>query len=300
MIAGFVPPDSGRILLEDSILYDAQTGVFAPPQRRAAGYVPQRDSLFPHMTVRQNLAFAAARVPRVERHRRVAELLERFGLTLSGDARPCTLNPAQLRAAAVARALMASPKLLLLDDRGWDGPAIHTIREAASCPIVLVSSDLDLCCSVASMLVLLDAGRIVQRGIPSTIVNRPDSLGVRAPVRIPEPVQRHHWRARSRPQHQPRRNRELRAPGPIHPGHFRGDRITVAVHPADVRVHSGEVAPRPNFVAASLLSVSPRAHAVRLVFAGGLCADLSVAEFARQKDNKSWQLEFPPESLRVL
>ena len=71
-IAGFSRPDSGRILLDDAILYDAASHVHVPPHRRSCGFVSQADSLFPHMTVRQNLVFPARRWPRLERHRRVA------------------------------------------------------------------------------------------------------------------------------------------------------------------------------------------------------------------------------------
>jgi molybdate transport system ATP-binding protein len=64
-IAGFALPQSGRILLNDAILFDAATGVHLPPQRRGCVLVPPADSLFPHMTPRQNLMFAARRWPRL-------------------------------------------------------------------------------------------------------------------------------------------------------------------------------------------------------------------------------------------
>src|ERR1700734_1423990 len=77
-IAGFMRPDEGRILLDDNLLFDAATGVHLPPQARNCGYVFQNYALFPHMTLRQNLVFAAERRPRLERHRRVNEMLETF------------------------------------------------------------------------------------------------------------------------------------------------------------------------------------------------------------------------------
>jgi len=80
LIAGFVRPDDGRILLDDEILFDGSAGVNLPPQARNCGYVFQNYALFPHMTLRQNLEFAAERRPRLERHRRVNEMLERFRL----------------------------------------------------------------------------------------------------------------------------------------------------------------------------------------------------------------------------
>src|SRR5580692_3760826 len=75
-VAGFVRPDEGRVMLDDDILYDGATGVFLPPQKRNCGYVFQNYALFPHMTMRQNLEFAAERRPRLERHRRVADMLD--------------------------------------------------------------------------------------------------------------------------------------------------------------------------------------------------------------------------------
>src|SRR5450432_2054801 len=77
-IAGFLAPDTGRIMLGDRILFDAKAPVNLRPQQRTCGYVVQNHALFPHMTVRQNLAFAAHELPRLERHRRIAELLDRF------------------------------------------------------------------------------------------------------------------------------------------------------------------------------------------------------------------------------
>src|SRR3981189_3262911 len=65
-IAGFVKPDEGRILLDDDILFDGATGIHLSPQARNCGYVFQNYALFPHMTLRQNLAFAAERRPRLE------------------------------------------------------------------------------------------------------------------------------------------------------------------------------------------------------------------------------------------
>src|SRR5215470_9610458 len=77
-VAGFVKPDEGRILLDDDILYDGASGVFLAPQKRNCGYVFQNYALFPHMTLRENLEFAAERKPRLERHRRVMDMLEKF------------------------------------------------------------------------------------------------------------------------------------------------------------------------------------------------------------------------------
>ena len=109
-LAGFLRPDRGRILLNDEILYDGESGVCLPPQRRGVGYVFQNDALFPHMTLDENLAFGIARLPVLERHRRVRGMLERFGLTALAARRPHELSGGQKQRASIARALVTEPR----------------------------------------------------------------------------------------------------------------------------------------------------------------------------------------------
>jgi ABC-type sulfate/molybdate transport systems ATPase subunit len=299
-IAGFVKPDSGRILLDDAILFDAESRVNIPPRRRHCGYVAQRDALFPHMTLRRNLLFAAPRGPRLERSRRAAEMLERFQLTPVAASRPREIEAAEALRGAVARALLASPKLLLLDDRGFDEALLRTIREAFSGPVLLVTGDLDLCCAAAGRLILLDRGRIVQSGAPRAVVDRPESVDAarllgfsnifEGEISALDPA-----RKSSRLEFA-----GFALTGPYIPGRFRGSRVSIAVLPADLRVHSGEIERQPNAITASLVRVSRRARVVRLEFSGGIFADVSHEEFERQKDNRSWQVEFPPPALRAL
>src|SRR6202011_2441556 len=87
-IAGFVRPDEGRILVDDEILFDAAARVCLAPQARRCGYVFQNYALFPHMTLRKNLEFAAERIPRLERHRKINEILEKFHLLDVSGRRP--------------------------------------------------------------------------------------------------------------------------------------------------------------------------------------------------------------------
>jgi molybdate transport system ATP-binding protein len=299
-IAGFVRPDSGRILLDDVILFDAQSRVSVAPRRRNCGYIAEHDALFPHMTLRQNLVFPAKRFPRLERHRRVGEMMERFQLADSATLRPRETGPAQRLRCAVARALVAVPKLLLIDERAFDVPLLEQVRAAFAGPILLVTGDLDLCCAVADEMIVLEAGRIVQRGVPRSVLDRPASVEIARLLGIPnlfrgtiaalDPA-----RDISRLDFGP-----FALNGPYIPGHFRGDCVWVAVHPEDLRVHPGDLESQLNFVSAQLVRVSHRARFVRLEFSGGIFADVSREEFARQKDNKEWQVEFPPSALRIL
>src|SRR5882762_8334468 len=123
-IAGFVRPDEGRILLDNEILFDGVTGVCLPPQARHCGCVFQNYALFPHMTLRQNLEFAAERRPRLERHRRVNELIDKFRLADVAGRKPHEVSGGQKQRCSIARALVGAPKILLLDEpgQGLDAP----------------------------------------------------------------------------------------------------------------------------------------------------------------------------------
>ena len=297
-IAGFAAPDSGRILRDDVLLFDAEAGVRVPPRRRACGYLPAREALFPHLSVRQNLVFAAAG-GRLERHRRVAESLERFGLGAAALLRPAQLDRDQRIRAAVARMLIAAPKLLLLDEPDLPEPLFHQLRAGFTGPVLLATRDLERSAAFADQMLVLDAGRILRRGTPREILEQPDSVEVARLLGIPNLFEctiagldpgRNSSRLESA---------AFQLTGPYLPGHFRGDRVWIAIRPERVRVRAAGPA-GANAVPVKLVRASHRAGAVRLEFAGGIFADLSPEEYARQKDNKEWQAEMPADALRVL
>lgn len=298
-IAGFARPDSGRILLDDAILFDAASHVQLPPRRRLCGFVSQSDSLFPYMTVRQNLVFAARRWPRLERHRRVTEMLDRFQLSAAASTRPHGLDATGKLLCSIARALVAEPRLLLLDECGADESLLRQIRELTPAPILFATADLDLCCAAAGQLLLLDAGRILQSGVPRDVLDRPASLEAARLLGVPNLFQA------SIAALDPVRNssrlefEHFSLTGPYIPGRLKGDRVWVAAAAESLRLQSGSPQP-PNTVTVSLVRASHRAHSVLLEFSSGIFVAVSRDEFARRKDNKDWQVEFPPEALRVL
>ena len=186
-IAGFVQPDEGRILVDDVLLFDGAAGVRLTPQQRRCGYVFQNYALFPHMSLRENLGFAAERLPRLERRRRVAEMLELFQLTELAGRRPHELSGGQKQRCSIARALIAEPKLLLLDEpaRGLDPQlraalyaVLEDVRAKFKTQILLVTHDLDECFELGDEMFVLDSGRLVQHGPPLEVLRRPASVNV--------------------------------------------------------------------------------------------------------------------------
>jgi molybdate transport system ATP-binding protein len=299
ILAGFAPADSGRILIDDAIVFDAESRVNLPAARRRCAYVPAREALFPHMTVRQNLMFAADRWARLERHKRVAEMLERFELADTLEKRPEEIAPEQRLRAEIARALLTEPKLLLIDERGAGEPLLRLLAAAFDGPVLLVTGDLDLCYAAAAQLALLDGGRLVQHGPARTAIEHPESLDAARLLGIDNLF------AATIAALDPGRNQSrleceaFALTAPYLKGHLKGDRVWAGIRAQDVRVHSGELEAGVNYLPAALVRTSERTRTVRLEFAGGITVELPRDAFERQKDNRSWQVEFPPSALRI-
>lgn len=115
LVAGLERPDDGEIRLGERVLYSRAAGVDLPPQRRRCGMVFQNLALFPHLTVRQNVAYGARDRSDGSRERMEA-LLASFGIARLADRRPGELSGGQQQRVALARALMADPDVLLMDE----------------------------------------------------------------------------------------------------------------------------------------------------------------------------------------
>ncbi|MGA2590363.1 MAG: ABC transporter ATP-binding protein [Bryobacteraceae bacterium] len=309
-IAGFVTPQSGRIILDDEILFDAASRVNLPPRRRHCGYVSRQWALFPHMSLHDNLLFPLAGLRRLERHRRVKEMLERFALQEAAGRRPHAVSPAERLRATVARAIIGEPKLMLVDEPagGLDMAlraelcnALRTVRDETELPVLLATRDVDTCFELAGNLLLLDRGRILQSGAPRKVQDQPASVEAARLLGIPnlfpaEILALDPGRNTSR-----MRLESFELTGPYFPGRLRGDRVWLCVDASELRVspHDGSK-PQANQVPARLERVSDLPQTVRLEFAGAIVAEIPRQEFARQKDNKEWLVEFPPEALRVV
>ena len=308
-IAGFVHPDEGRILLDDEILFDSAAGVRVPARSRHCGYVFQSYALFPHMTLRRNLEFAAARRPRLERHRKVTEILDRFGLADVSGRRPHEVSSGEKQRCSIARALIGAPKLLLLDEpaRGLDAPlrlemysVLRQVQEEFRTPILLVTHDLDECFQLGDRMLVLRDGKLIQSGTPREVLDRPANLEVakllgqfnllHAEIRTLDPGNNSSVI----------RIGESEFAGPYFPGRLRGDRVWLFILPERLRALPRDGRPGPNQIAAELAGVAERPRTIRLEFEGGISVEMPRAEFERNKDNKDWVIEFPSDSLGIL
>ncbi len=308
-IAGFVRPDEGRIMLDDQILFDGATGVHLPPQSRHCGYVFQNYALFPHMTLRQNLEFAVEKKPRLERHRRVNDMIERFRLQDSAGRRPHEVSGGQRQRCSIARALIGSPRILLLDEpaQGLDAPlraefyaVLQQVRADFKTPVLLVTHDLDECFELAEEMIVLREGKIAQTGSPRKILDQPASIDVArllgrfnllpAEIRALDP-----GRNLSKVQ-----LGEFELDGPYFPGHLKGDRVTLCVRPDQLRALTPNGRPGPNQISVELERAVEKPQATRLEFAGGIVVDVPRADYESQRGQHTWWIEFPRDHLRVL
>jgi molybdate transport system ATP-binding protein len=308
-IAGFVAPDEGRILLDDDILFDGAARVNLAPQKRHCGYVFQNYALFPNMTLRENLEFAAERRPRLERHRRVNEMLEKFRLAEAAGRRPHEVSGGQRQRCSIARALIGAPKLLLFDEpaTGLDAPlraefygVLRQVQEEFKTPMLLVTHNLDECFELGEEMLVLRDGKIVQSGAPREILDQPANVEVarllgafnlvEGEIRALDP-----GRNTSRVQ-----VGEFELEGPYFPGHLKGDRVTVCVRPEQLTVAARNGRPGPNQIPAELTRAIETPHGMRLEFSNGFAVALAHGEHERLRDNRDWVIQFPTASLRVV
>lgn len=149
-IAGLVRPTSGRIAVAGTTLFDRQRRIDLKPEQRRCGYVFQDLRLFPHKTVRGNLAFGWKLAPPEQRWLDFDTALEFLGIGHLMDRMPATLSGGEAQRVAIGRALLSGPRFLLMDEplasvdaarRGEILSLIERIRDELELPILYVSHD---------------------------------------------------------------------------------------------------------------------------------------------------------------
>ncbi len=183
LVAGLALPDSGRIKIDGRVLYESASGIDVAPEKRRIGYVFQEHRLFPHLSVRSNLTFGWNRVPKAERSVAFDAVVEVLGIAPLLDRRPAGLSGGEKQRVAIGRALLASPRILLMDeplaslDAGRKAELLPFIADLArrfTIPILYVSHAMDEVLRLADTLVLMANGRAVASGPTEEILSRAD------------------------------------------------------------------------------------------------------------------------------
>ncbi len=183
MLAGLLRPDSGRIAVDGEPLFDSAAGIDVAPERRRIGYVFQDARLLPHLGVRANLEYGRRRAPSGAGAVAFDEVVGVLGIEDLLHRRPHQLSGGEKSRVAIGRALLANPRLLLMDEplASLDAPRRHEIlsfiealRARFPIPIVYVSHAMEEVIRLADTLVLVSDGRIAATGAVEDLLSRLD------------------------------------------------------------------------------------------------------------------------------
>ncbi len=179
IIAGLIRPDRGRVTVDGSVLSASDKGLFVPPHRRGIGYVFQEARLFPHLTVDQNLRYGRFFTAPARRYVRPDDVVELLGIGHLLKRMPHNLSGGERQRVAIGRALLASPRLLLMDEplaslddarKAEILPFIERLRDEANVPIVYVSHSIGEVLRLATDVIVLSAGRVVAAGAAEAVL----------------------------------------------------------------------------------------------------------------------------------
>ncbi|HEU5272326.1 MAG TPA: ABC transporter ATP-binding protein, partial [Xanthobacteraceae bacterium] len=183
-IAGLHAIDSGSIRVGGMTYTQPAEGIFVPPERRDIGMVFQSYAIWPHMTVAQNVAYPLElrNIPRAEVGERVAEVLRLVGLTPVAGKLATQLSGGQQQRAALARAIVSRPRLLLFDEplsnldlklRERMRLELKRIQQEVGITSVYVTHDQSEALVMSDEIIVMSKGRVEQRGDPHAIYERP-------------------------------------------------------------------------------------------------------------------------------
>lgn len=181
MVAGLVRPDSGRIIVNETPLFDSEKGIHLPPEKRRIGYVFQEGRLFPHLTVKGNLTYGMNLTAVPDRYADFDQVVALLGIETFLNRRPANLSGGEKQRVAIGRALLTSPALLLMDEplASLDAerksevlPFISKLSREFSVPILYVSHSLNEIRNLADRLVLMEKGAVVAEGALETLLDR--------------------------------------------------------------------------------------------------------------------------------
>ncbi len=186
-IAGLVPSVSGRVTVGESVLFDSAKGINLPVHRRRVGYVGQNLALFPHLTVEQNIGYGLDALDTTARETRVMQLLDAFKIPHLRERRPDQVSGGEQQRVALARCLVTTPQVLLLDeplsalDHGTQSLILEDLRawlRHHPTPILYVTHSHREAFELGRQMLVIDHGRIEARGTPHEVLDAPARFGV--------------------------------------------------------------------------------------------------------------------------
>ncbi|WP_460123302.1 molybdenum ABC transporter ATP-binding protein [Pseudomonas sp. S2_C03] len=172
-IAGLERAEQGFVQVNDEVWQDSEKNLFVPPHKRAIGYVFQEASLFPHLSVRANLEFGLKRIPKPQRRVDLTHATQLLGISHLLDRHPQHLSGGERQRVGIARALLTSPQLLLMDEplAALDAqrkneilPYLQRLHDDLDIPVLYVSHSQDEVARLADHIVLLSEGKALASG----------------------------------------------------------------------------------------------------------------------------------------
>ena len=190
-VAGLLMPDAGRIAVGDWMLLDTARGIRLRPHKRRLGYIFQEGRLFPHLTVRQNLAYGAWFAPKNAPREDEAKVVELLGIGPLLNRRPAALSGGEKQRVAIGRALLAAPRMILADEplsalddarKSEVLPYFERLRDEVEIPILYVTHSAAEVARLATTVVALEDGRVTGQGTAAEVLGDPKvtPLGARA------------------------------------------------------------------------------------------------------------------------
>src|SRR6478609_5729024 len=188
-LAGLEEPSSGRIIIDDVVVFDSEKGINLPPNKRNVGMVFQSYAVWPHMTVAQNVAYSLKqkKLSKNEIDERVMEALTLVGLEPYADRGASLLSGGQMQRVALARSLVMRPSVLLLDEPLSNLDArlrdrlrieLRALQQKLNLTSVYVTHDQGEALALADRIALMQNGRLAQVGSPGEIYENPASASI--------------------------------------------------------------------------------------------------------------------------
>ena len=185
LISGLMRPDSGQISIDNTILFHAEKGIDLPPEKRRIGHVFQDDLLFPHLTVRQNLLYGYQFLAPSERKFHPDAIIDLLELNTLLDRLPNLLSGGERQRVALGRAILTSPRLLIMDEpltaldqelKDRIMPYLRHIRTDLGIPMLYVSHAIGEILQLTGQVIVLNRGQVLAHGDFFSIAHQPKIL----------------------------------------------------------------------------------------------------------------------------